>query len=126
MMTAPILIVDDEPDMCWAMEGILRSHGYSVVIVTSGEQASVELAQRDFFCVFMDAKLQDMNGLDVIRQAHRLRPGKVRAVLVSGYHYHDDPIIREAIEADVISGFLAKPFAHHDLLKMLPDPATQP
>jgi CheY-like chemotaxis protein len=121
-MTDPILIVDDEPDMCWAMECILRSQGYSVVTVTSGEQALAALEQQDFFFVFMDAKLRDMDGLDVVRHAQQLRSGTVRAVLVSGFHYHDDPIIRQSIESGLISGFLAKPFAHNELLKMLPKP----
>ena len=125
-MTGPILIVDDEPDMCWAMECILRSQGYSVVTVTSGEQALVALENQDFFCVLMDAKLRDMDGLDVVRQAGQLRPGAVRAVVVSGFHYHDDPIIRQSIESGLISGFLAKPFAHDELLKSLPKSDTQP
>lgn len=124
-MTGPILIVDDEPDMCWAMECILRSQGYSVFTVTSGEQALVALENQDFFCVFMDAKLRDMDGLDVVRQAQQLRPGAVRAVVVSGFHYHDDPIIRQSIESGLISN-LAKPFAHDELLKSLPKSDTQP
>ncbi len=119
-MNEPILVVDDEPDMCWVMECILRSQGYEVVTVLSGEEACYQLANRDFFFVFMDAKLPDMDGLDVVRHAHATRPGIVRVVLVSGYHYHDDPVIRQAIDENLICGFLAKPFTHSDLLKALP------
>jgi CheY-like chemotaxis protein len=119
-MDGPVLVVDDEPDMCWAMECILRSWGYEVITVASGEEACQILLDRDFFFVFMDAKLPDMDGLDVVRYAQRMKPGKVRAVLVSGYHYHDDPIIRQAIDEGVICGFVAKPFTHNDLMKMLP------
>lgn len=108
--------------MCWAVECILRSQGHEVVTVASGEEACNQLAGRDFFFVFMDAKLPDMDGLDVVRHAQKMKPGKVRAVLVSGYHYHDDPIIRQAIDEGVICGFLAKPFTHGDLLKALPAP----
>lgn len=121
-MSGPILVVDDEPDMCWAMECILSSQGYTVVTVTSGELALATLDQQDFFFVFMDAKLPDMDGLDVVRQARQLRNGSVRTVLVSGFHYHDDPIIRQSIEIGLINGFLAKPFAHNELLEMLPKP----
>ncbi|MFM8443012.1 MAG: response regulator [Methylococcus sp.] len=121
-MSGPILVVDDEPDMCWAMDCILSSQGYSVVTATSGEQALATLDQHDFFFVFMDAKLPDMDGLDVVRQARQLRSGSVRTVLVSGFHYHDDPIIRQSIEIGLINGFLAKPFAHNELLEMLPRP----
>ncbi|MDD5034349.1 MAG: response regulator [Methylococcaceae bacterium] len=119
-MNAPILVVDDEPDMCWAMESILKSQGYEVVTVLSGEEACYQLANRTFGFVFMDAKLPDMDGLDVVRRARAIAPDQVRAVLVSGYHYHDDPVIRQAIDEGVICGFLAKPFTHSDLLKALP------
>jgi hypothetical protein len=44
----------------------------------------------------------------------------VRVVLVSGYHYHDDPVIRQAFDQGLICGFLAKPFTHNDLLNALP------
>ena len=119
-MNGPILVVDDEPDMCWVIECILRSQGYEVVAVLSGEEACYQLANRDFFFVFMDAKLPDMDGLDVVRHAHAIKPGSVRVVLVSGYHYHDDPVIRQAFDEGLICGFLAKPFTHSDLLKALP------
>jgi FixJ family two-component response regulator len=42
-----------------------------------------------------------------------------RIVLVSGYHYRDDPVVRHAISEGVICGFLAKPFTNKDLLNML-------
>jgi hypothetical protein len=35
--------------------------------------------------------------------------------LVSGYHYSDDPVIRQAIEEGIICGFLAKPFSNQDI-----------
>ena len=31
-----VLVIDDEPDVCWALESLLESHGYSVVTVGNG------------------------------------------------------------------------------------------
>ena len=30
-----VLIVDDEPDMCWALENILHPEGYQTVVATT-------------------------------------------------------------------------------------------
>jgi CheY-like chemotaxis protein len=39
-----VLIVDDEPGMCWALENILRPDGYQTVAATTGQEA-LELTQ---------------------------------------------------------------------------------
>lgn len=119
MVNAPILIVDDEPDMCWAMAHILQSRGHKAVTALNAAEAQSLLAQGGFSKVFLDAKLPDMDGLEMARKARAIAPDKVRIVLISGYHYHDDPVIRQAIAEGVICGFLAKPFTHSDLLNAL-------
>lgn len=119
-MNAPILIVDDEPDMCWAMAHILQSRGHKAVTALNAADALALLERGEFSVVFLDAKLPDMDGLEVARSARAVTPGKLRVVLVSGYHYHDDPVIRKAMDEGVICAFLAKPFAASDLLKALP------
>jgi|LakMenEpi03Aug12_release.lakeMendotaPanAssembly.Ray.scaffolds.fasta_scaffold48602_6 FixJ family two-component response regulator len=65
--------------------------------------------------VFLDAKLPDMDGLDVARFASCLEGVRPKVFLVSGYHYSDDPVIRQAIEEGIICGFLAKPFSNQDI-----------
>lgn len=114
----PILIVDDEPDMCWAMEHILHGHGHRVVTVQNGGDALAALERESFRLVFMDAKLPDIDGLEVARRAHQRRPHE-RIILVSGYYYADDPVIRRAMEQQMISAFIAKPFTQQDILRAL-------
>jgi CheY-like chemotaxis protein len=119
-MKEPVLIVDDEPDMCWVMHHILESQGYDVVSVTSGEDAIILLAEREFAFVLLDAKLTDVDGLELARNVQLSREKKLGIVLISGYHYHDDLDIRYAIRDGIICGFLAKPFTQADLLASLP------
>ena len=118
-MNMPILIVDDEPDMCWAISHIIQSQGLHVVTAYCGEDACFKLTQEEFSFVFLDAKLPDMDGLEVARRAGKMMQGRPRIILVSGYHYYDDPVIRQAIQEGVICGFLAKPFTNKDLLNKL-------
>lgn len=121
-MNAPILIVDDEPDMCWAISHIIQSQNLHVITAYSGEDACLKLTRGDFSFVFLDAKLPDMDGLEVARRVSADTTGiisKPRIILVSGYHYYDDPVIRHAISEGIIHKFLAKPFTNQDLLNML-------
>ena len=110
-----VLIVDDEPDICWALGHILKASGIASVTVTDGREA-LRLAKRhQFHLIFVDAKLPDLDGFDLavlIREAD----ARVRIVLVSGYFYCDDPEVRQALAAGVISGFISKPFRHEEVL----------
>lgn len=105
--------------MCWAISHIIQSQGLNVVTAYSGEDACFKLMRGDFSLVFLDAKLPDMDGLEVARRASILLHGRPRVVLVSGYHYYDDPVVRHAIVEGIICGFLAKPFTNKELLKTL-------
>jgi CheY-like chemotaxis protein len=118
-MSVPILVVDDEPDMCWAISHIIQSQNLNVVTAYSGKDACFKLANGDFLVVFLDAKLPDMDGLEIARRASTMMHGRPSIVLVSGYHYQDDPVIRHAIAEGIICAFLAKPFTNEELLKIL-------
>jgi DNA-binding NtrC family response regulator len=118
-MNKSILIVDDEPDMCWVISQIIQSQGLNFVTAYTGEDACFKLANGDFCVVFLDAKLPDMEGLDVARRASKMKEGRPSVVLVSGYHYQDDPVVRNAIADGIIYSFLAKPFTNEEMLNIL-------
>ncbi|MDP2046998.1 MAG: response regulator, partial [Deltaproteobacteria bacterium] len=64
-MTDPgelILIVDDEPDMCWALEHLLHKRGYVTRKALSAQEALKLMEEHRFACAFLDAKLPDMDG----------------------------------------------------------------
>ena len=60
---------------------------------------------------FVDAKLPDMDGLELARRLRHLVP-EIRIVMVSGYFYRDDVAVQEAMAEGLICGFVAKPFDH--------------
>ncbi|MBI1874672.1 MAG: response regulator [Planctomycetes bacterium] len=109
-----VLIVEDEPDICWALAHILKRTGIAAVTATSGRQA-LRLAKRHrFHLVFLDAKLPDIDGLDLACRLREANAG-IRIVLVSGYFYRDDAEVHEAIAAGIISGFISKPIEHEEV-----------
>ena len=118
-MTTPILIVDDEPDMCWAISHLIQSQGFNIITASNGTDACFKLANGNFSVVFLDAKLPDMDGLEIARHASTLGQRRPKVVLVSGYHYQDDPVVHDAIAEGIICNFLAKPFTNEALLNIL-------
>jgi len=111
-----LLIVDDEPDMCWALEHILNKNGFDTKKALSGIKALDLMKQHRFFLAFVDVKLPDVDGLDLARQMRELEPS-MAVVLVSGYFYLDDIAIQQALSQGLINSFISKPFQQEEILK---------
>ncbi len=109
------LIVDDEPDMCWALEHILKKHGFQSEKAFSGREAMTLVKPDKFHTVFLDIKLPDMEGLELARLIKSVDPA-VRIVMISGFCYRDDPIVQNALQEDLICCFIAKPFLHGEII----------
>jgi DNA-binding NtrC family response regulator len=103
------LIVDDEPDLAWALQQNLLLDGWQVVVAHTGSAAIDYSAANRLHIAFVDAKLPDMDGLEVSRRIGKLQPGAT-VVLISGYYYAEDPEVREAQRQGQIAYFIAKPF----------------
>ena len=114
-----VLVVDDEPDVCWALKSALSSR-YDVVTTCSGREAASLLATGDFRLAFVDAKLGDMDGLQLAREVSDLDLGIV-VVLVSGYVADDDDSVRRALERGLLRAFIAKPFSLEEIRRLAAD-----
>jgi len=112
------LIVDDEPDMCWALENILKKNGFCSKKALNGREALELVNQNCFRLVFLDAKLPDMEGLQLAKKIRDIDPS-VRIIMVSGYFYRDDTDILNAEKQGLINGFIAKPFLHNQVMKII-------
>lgn len=95
--------------MGWALDNILRIKGYSTQVVTSGAEALKQLGQRSFNLVFIDARLPDIDGLELSQVIKKEYP-ELFLVLISGYFYSDDSVIKEGLAEGLYAGFIGKPF----------------
>lgn len=105
----PILIVDDDTDMCWALARFLESEGNQCVVVNNAQDALKTLTEKTFSLAFVDVKLPDMEGLDLVQEMHILAPD-LPCVLVSGYLYADDDNVQNSVASGQICSFIPKPF----------------
>lgn len=112
-----ILVVDDEPDMCWALERILRTAGYAVSTATSASEALELVAKEEYAVAFVAAKLRGADGRGLAALMQRVSPDTV-AVLISGYYDKEDELVTKGLEQGVFERFIAKPF-EADLVRMV-------
>jgi CheY-like chemotaxis protein len=112
------LIVDDEPDMCWALEHLLKNNGLCTKIARNGSDALQLLRHNQFALVLLDAKLPDIDGLALARQIKGLDPA-THIVMISGFYYRDDSVIQQALAEGLICGFISKPYLHQEIMRTL-------
>ena len=110
MADAPhILVVDDEPDMCWALENILKREGYRITSVMSGKKALRLTKVGDFKIAFIDVRLPDIEGIRLSQLISEVAP-EIQVILISGYLYQDDNAVQVGLKEGAYVGFVGKPF----------------
>jgi DNA-binding response OmpR family regulator len=68
-----ILVIDDEPNLRRTLSLILQRSGYEVSSASNAEEARQSLKECDYNLIFLDLKMPDINGLDLlpeIREGH--------------------------------------------------------
>lgn len=114
----PILVVDDESEMCWILENVIRKTGFTCMTAMNAKEALALTKSNRFGMAFLDAKLPDVDGLELAR---KLRKTDVRLpiVIVSGYFYQDDPAIEGGLREGLIAAFVGKPFDHDEIVNVV-------
>lgn len=112
------LIVDDEPEICWVFEHILKKRGFACQKALTASEAMTLADQYTFCMAFFDAKLPDFDGIELARQIRRTHPD-LPIVIVSAYFYRDDITIEEAIKSGLVAAFISKPFAHDEIMQVI-------
>ena len=63
-----VLVVDDEPTICWGFRELLTEEGHQVSIAGTVRQALDELKRKIPDAVILDVRLPDMDGLAALSQ----------------------------------------------------------
>lgn len=120
-----VLVADDDPDICWALEHVLGRLGVCCIRALDGQSALRAARHNLLALALLDAKLPDMDGLELARQIRASDP-RVPILVVSGYFYKDDPAIQAALGQGLIRGFVEKPFSHPEILAVIETALSAP
>jgi len=88
-----ILIIDDEASLRQTLARILQRDGYEVTSVASGTEGISLITQQPFDLVYLDIRMPDMNGLDVLKTVHAQLP-ELPVILFTA-----QPDLHSAVEA---------------------------
>jgi signal transduction histidine kinase len=84
MTPSKILVVDDEQSVATTIKAILQLDGNEVTAVTSGKEALDLLRGREFDVVLTDLRLDDLDGIEILRETQKLWPDTV-SIMLTGY-----------------------------------------
>jgi CheY-like chemotaxis protein len=116
-----VLVVDDEPDVCWVLETLLRGNRFTVVTVGSGTEALRWLKKLEPAChlILVDAKLPDIEGVELARRIRTETSCVAPLILISGYFYKDDSLVQDTLRTGLVSAFVTKPFRHDEIMNAI-------
>jgi two-component system OmpR family response regulator len=79
-----ILIIDDNRDLADGLAAILEDTGYSATTAYTGLSGIEAFTKTVFDLVFLDVKLPDMDGLEVLQALQSALPN-AKVLVISGY-----------------------------------------
>ena len=108
-----VIVVDDEPSICRALEMCLGRAGYDVVAALRGEAALARLAQERFDVMLIDLRMPEDRGDTVFHHAVALQPHLADATL---FMTGDITDIAQTLIGACRTPMLMKPFDLRDVL----------
>ncbi len=110
--TGHILIIDDDPALRHTLARILQHADFEATTAASGQEGLRLFGEQPYDLVYLDIRMPDMNGMDVLKILHARHP-EIPVVLFTG-----QPDINSAVEAlrQGASDYLLKPLQPLDLI----------
>jgi DNA-binding response OmpR family regulator len=106
-----VLIVDDEPNIAFALEADLTTEGYVVTVATTGPDALATAKREPFDLILLDVMLPGKDGFDVCRELRRAG-ARTPIILLTARSHDAEKVMGLDLGAD---DYLTKPFNPHEL-----------
>ena len=111
MEKANILIVDDEKDICRALNILLTKEGHAVKEAYNGEEAVERIMKENFDIIMTDIKMGKMDGFEVLRQSQKISPD-TSVIMMTAFASVGSAV--EAMRAGA-SDYITKPFINDEI-----------
>ncbi len=110
-----LLICDDERSICEMLDISLRREGYKVETVNSGEAGKKKLDSALFDVVITDIKMPNIDGIEVLRHAHKVSPESA-VILITAVDDYEAAV--EAVKAGGATDYIRKSPGMVDEIKL--------
>ena len=112
-----ILVVDDEPDVCFVLEKVLGENGFVVDSYEDPLLALEKFKAHSYNLVILDIKMPDLNGFALYREIKRLDKKVKVCFLTAGEMYY-------GAYSDIFSSlpancFIRKPIENEELMNRI-------
>jgi DNA-binding response OmpR family regulator len=124
MIQSPVLIIDDEKDICFLLGKVLSEKNYAVHIANNLRDGLVKLDTNPPAILFLDIRLPDGSGLEALKEI-RVRNPHLKIVMMSAYDGMNERNQAKESGADL---FLAKPLNTkliREALQIIQTPSTK-
>ncbi len=112
-----LLIVDDEKGYVNVLYNRLNKRGFDVTKTFSGIEAIQELRKKDFDVAVLDLKMEDMDGIEVLKILKKMEPD-LEVIMLTGHGSKE--AAKEGINCGAFD-YLTKPCDLEDLLTKIRD-----
>jgi len=115
MISARILIVDDEQGIREQLSRWLNLEGYKTEQAANAKDALAKVGENDFNLILLDLKLPDIDGLTVLQQLQKDYPD-ICVIVLTGHSKQDSPA--KALQAGAFD-FFTKPINFESLINRI-------
>jgi DNA-binding NtrC family response regulator len=115
LISARILVADDDTQMQLALKSSLSRAGYEVTVAPDGKQALEKAEEGSFDLIISDQRMPEMTGQELLA-ALQARGTKIPFIMITAHG-----TINQAVEAMQLGAadFIAKPFSADDLERVV-------
>jgi len=111
MKRSPVLIIDDEKNIRLTLSHALAPLEVEVDTASSGEEGLNKLRTREFGLILLDLRMPGLDGMEVLRQIHEIRPD-IRVIILTAYGTIESAVTAMKLGA---SDFIQKSFTPEEI-----------
>jgi len=117
----PILLVDDEPEILYSLQGLLRRE-FELYTAESGAQALEILHQHPVHVIMSDQRMPEMTGVQLMHRVKEAHPEAIRIVFTG---YADIRAVIDAVNNVGLFRYITKPWDPDELIEVLHQAAAR-
>jgi DNA-binding response OmpR family regulator len=115
MMSARILVVDDEPDMVDIVKLVMTQAGFTIDVAYSGKQCIQKTKEKEYDLILLDIRMPEMDGWITLKKLKVSKvTDKTKIIILT---VEKGPGVEIFGLQDVVADYITKPFERDKLVK---------